>query len=406
MQAVRCVNEKVLAAAGREIPSGQSRALALRLPAMIGKWLLALVLLAGGSGVAAPLRFYLGTYTDKSPSLGIYTGTLDPDTGRLGPLELAAAAPSPNYLALAPDEKFLYAVTATNGGSVAAFRVESGGRLTWLNDLPSGSGGCHVSVDAGGRTVFVANYAGASVASFQTRADGSLEKQTALVRLTGSGPNPERQTRPYLHSIYTGPGNRRVYACDLGTDSIWIFDPALTNGALTHANPPVAKVPPGSGPRHLAWHPSGRFAYVNGEMGLNVTAFQLNPETGALTAIQTCPTLPAGVDTNGMTTAEIICHPAGKWLYVSNRDVAGHGRDSIAVFAIGADGTLTWEQDAPAGVNVPRGFGLDAAGRWLIAAGQNDNRIAVFKIDGATGQLSATGQTASVGAPVCVVFCK
>jgi len=322
-------------------------------------------------------------------------------------LELAAAASNPSFLAQAPDGKFLYAVTSTNGGSVAAFRVaDDGRRLDWLNALPSGSGGCHVSVDASGKNVFVANYGGGSVASFRTQADGSLAPLVSLFRATGSGPNPQRQTKPYLHSIYAGPGNHRVYACDLGTDSIWIFNLAADTGALTPVNPTVAKVPPGSGPRHLAWHPNGRFAYVNGEMGMNVTALQLDGETGALTAFQTLPTLPAGVDTNGMTTAEIICHPSGKWLYVSNRDVADHGRDSIAVYAIGADGKLTWQQDAPAGVKVPRGLGLDPAGQWLIAAGQNDNRIVVLKVDAATGKLSATDQTASVGSPVCVVFAK
>ena len=362
-------------------------------------WILALMLLAGGSVFAAPLRFYLGTYTDKPSSRGIYTGTIDADTGRLGALELAAATRSPNYLALAPDGKTLYAVTATNGGSVAAFRVERGGQLTWLNDLPSGSGGCFVSTDATGRSVFVANYGGGSVASFRAKPDGSLDRQISLLTQTGSGPNPQRQKQPHLHSIYTGPGNRRAYACDLGTDAIWIFNLNPADGSLSPANPPAAKVPPGSGPRHLAWHPNGRFAYVNGEMGLNVTVFELDPETGSLAAIQTVPTLPAGAATNGVTSAEIFCHPSGKWLYVSHR-----GADSLAVFAIGADGKLTWRQNVPAGVKVPRGFGLDPAGQWLIVAGQNDNRIAVFKIDPATGKLSATDQTATVGSPVCVVF--
>ena len=365
------------------------------------KWLGVLFILAGTTGSAEPIRFFLGTYTGKSGSQGIYTGTLDSETGRLGPVELAVVAANPNYLALAPDGKTLYANTATTGGSVAAFRVERGGHLTWLNDLPAGKGGCHVSVDATGRTVFVANYSGGNVVSFSTKPDGALARQISLLPFTGSGPNPQRQTKPYLHSIYSSPDNHRVYACDLGTDSIWIFELAADTGILTLANPPAAKVPPGSGPRHLAWHPNGRFAYVNGEMGLNVTAFQLDSKTGVLTAIQTCPTLPAGAATNGVTTAEIICHPSGKWLYVSNR-----GADSIAVFAIGEDGKLTWQQDAPAGVKVPRGFGLDTTGQWLIAAGQNDNRIVVFKIDAVTGKLSATGQTAAVGSPVCVVFGK
>lgn len=369
------------------------------------KWILLLALLAGVAASAGPLRFFLGTYTDKGLSHGIYTGTLDADTGVLSPLELAAAAPSPNYLALSPDGRFLYANTATNGGCVTAFRVEAKGRLTRLNDLPSGNGGCHVSVDATGRNVFVANYSGGSVASFRTREDGSLEKRVAFLPQQGSGPNPQRQTKPYLHSAYAGPGNTRVYTCDLGTDSIWTFDLNAATGDLTPAVPPAAKVPPGSGPRHLAWHPNGRFAYVNGEMGLNVTAFRVDEKSGQLSAmLPDQPTLTPGTDTEGFTTAEIFCHPSGRWLYVSNRDVSGRGRDSLTVFAIRADGRLTWQQEFPVPVKVPRGFGLDPSGRWLICASQQDNQITVLKIDQRNGNLTAIGQTATVGAPVCVLF--
>jgi 6-phosphogluconolactonase len=368
------------------------------------KSLLILGLLATNTAMAEPARFYLGTYTGNPLSHGIYTGTLETRTGRLGPIELAAEAASPSFLALSPDEKCLYASTGTGGGSIAAFRVDADSRLTQLNELPAGSGTCHVAVDATGSNVFAANYSAGSVACLQTRTDGSLNQRTALIQLTGSGPNPERQTHPYLHSMYPAPGNRCVYACDLGTDNVWVFDLDARSGTLAPARPPSGKVPPGSGPRHLAIHPDGRFVYVNGEMGMNVTAFTRNPDTGALTAMQTLSTLPAGADTNGMTTAEICCHPSGKWLYVSNRDVAKHGRDSLAVFTVGGDGKLTRQQDMPAQVQVPRGFGIDPTGQWLLVGGQQDNKIVVLKIDGTTGKLSATDQSATVGAPVCVIF--
>jgi len=370
------------------------------------KMILFFVVLAGSAALADPVRFYLGTYTGRTSSQGIYTGVLDSRTGKLGAIELAATAASPSFLALTPDEKFLYAAMEGGGGSVGAFRVEANGRLASLNTLPCDRGTCHVSVDATGSNVFAANYTAGSAACFQTGPDGSLLRRTARVSLTGSGPNPERQTHPYIHAMYAAPGNRVVYACDLGTDNVWIFNFDSPAGALSPTNPPSGKVPPGSGPRHLALSPDGRFAYVNGEMAMNVTAFARHPDTGALTAIQTLSTLPAGADTNGMTTAEILCHPAGKWLYVSNRDVAGRGRDSLAVFAVGADGKLTWQQDAPARVKVPRGFGIDPTGQWLIVGGQQDNKITVLKIDEATGKLSATDQSASVGAPVCVIFAR
>ena len=132
---------------------------------------------------------------------------------------------------------------------------------------------------------------------------------------------------------------------------------------------------------------------------MNVTVFGRTPATGALTPLQTISSLPPGAGTEGVTTSEIICHPTGKWLYVSNR-----GRGSLVVYTIGADGKLTWLQDLSAEVKVPRGFGIDAAGQWLITGGQTDDKIAVFKIDSATGKLSFTGQTAKVGAPICVLF--
>ena len=368
------------------------------------KWIFPLLLLAGLCAEAEPVRFYLGTYTDNSPSKGIYTGVLDTDTGKLGPLELAAPVKNPSFLALAPDGKSLYAVMETTVGSVAAFRVDGDGHLTSLNALPSGSGGCHVSVDKSGRNIFVANYGGGSIADFRTKPDGSLDKRIALIPFTGSGPNLERQNKPYLHSTYTDAANRHVYACDLGTDHIWIFNLDAGTGELTPANPPSAQVPSGSGPRHLAFSPDGRFAYVNGEMGMNVTKFVRDANSGSLDPQQTVSTRPAGADTNGLTTAEIFCHPSGKWLYVSNRDVAGRGRDSIAVYAIAADGELSRLQNEPAGVKVPRGFAIDPTGHWLIVGGQQDNKIVVFNVDAVTGKLTATDQSAIVGAPVCVIF--
>jgi 6-phosphogluconolactonase len=371
-----------------------------RSPSIINdmKFLLALLLLAGASAWAEPVRFYLGTYTGPL-SHGIYTGTLDTSTGQLSPLELAAKARNPSFLALSPDEKFLYAVTANSGGTVASYRKEAGGQLTPLNEVTSAGEGCHVAVDATGHTVFMANYDVGNVSAFWTKPDGSFDRRTAFFQLTGSGPDHDRQTQAHLHSMYIDAQNRHVYACDLGTDHIWIYDFDASTGVLTPGHPASASVPPGSGARHLAFTPDQKFAYVNGEMGLNVTAFERNSETGALTPIQTVPTVPADASKKGVSTAEIFCHPNGKWLYVSNR-----GAGTITVYAIGEDGKLTWLQNAAAQVKVPRGFGIDPTGKWLIAGGQSDNKIAVLKIDGATGKLTATDQVATVGAPVCVIF--
>jgi 6-phosphogluconolactonase len=375
------------------------------------KFPLALFFMAALDVVGQTERFYLGTYTDNGLSKGIYTGTLDAQTGRLGAIELAATAKSPTFLALSPDGKNLYAVTANGKGTLATFHTEADGKLTRLNELTTSNVCCHVSVDATGENIFVASCGGGDVEAFQTKADGSLDRQIWTYQYTGSGPNPLRQTKPYAHSIYTYAANRFVYSCDLGTDHIWIFNRIRFSSDPSHdlfapVARPSATVPPGSGPRHLAFSNDGKFVYVNGEMGLNVTTFARNPDTGMLAGLQTIPTLSPDVDTNDMTSAEIFVHPSGKWLYVSNRDVAqpSRGRDSIAVYAIGVDGMLTWRQNFIVPVQVPRGFHIDPTGQWLIVGGQSDNKIAVLKIDAATGNLSDTSQTATVGAPVCVVF--
>jgi 6-phosphogluconolactonase len=368
------------------------------------KTLLCLVLGAtlSATGLAADATFYIGTYTKPGKSKGIYVSKLNTDTGKLGPVELAGEAKSPSFLALSPDGTHLYAAIEAGGGAVAAFSVKPDGKLTALNEQSAGGDGtCHVWVDATGKNVLAANYEGGSIAGFRVKDDGSLVERSAFVQFTGTGPDKTRQEKPHGHSIYTDPTNRIVYACDLGTDNVWIFrfDPA--KGTLTPSDPPSGKVPPGSGPRHLAIHPNGKFAFANNEMGLSVTAFARNAQTGALTALQTVSTLPEGTPTTGVSTAECFCHPSGKWLYVSNR-----GHDTIAVFSIAADGKLTRVENAAAQVKVPRGFGIDPTGKWLITGGQDDDKIAVLKIDQETGKLASTGESAAVGAPVCILFAK
>ncbi len=366
------------------------------------KFLLPIILSAAlpAAALSADATFYIGTYTKPGKSEGVYVSKLDTDTGKLGAVELAGKAASPSYVALSPDGKFLYAAVESGSGAVAAFAVGAGGKLTALNQQPAGGDGtCHVWVDATGRNVLAANYGGGSIACFKTNGDGSLGARSAFVQFEGTGPDKARQEKPHGHAIYTDSTNFFAYACDLGTDNVWTFKFDAEKGALTPADPASAKVPPGAGPRHLAIHPNGKFAYANNEMGLSVTAFSRNTMSGALISMQTLPTLPEGTPKAGVSTAEIFCHPNGKWLYASNR-----GHDSIVVYSIAADGKLTWIETAPATVKVPRGFGIDPTGKWLIAAGQGDDKIAVLKIDPATGKLTPNGSTAEVGAPVCILF--
>jgi len=353
--------------------------------------------LLGARAVADVSTFYIGTQTGHSTSQGIYRCSIDTETGKLGPLTLAVAANNPNFLALSPDNSVLVSAL---GDSVGSFKVGPDGALSALNEQPSGGGGpCHVSLDKTGRHLFVANYGGGNIASFAIGADGLLGARTALIQFSGFGPDLNRQKKSYAHSIYVDPQNQYAYSCDLGSDSIWIFKFNPADGTLVAANPPSAKVPPGSGPRHLVFGPGGHYVYVANEMGASVSFFKRDPASGALTLVKTVSTLTPGTPAKGVTTAEICFDPSYRRLYVSNR-----GCDTISVLAIALNGTPTLMQSVPSVAKFPRSFAIDPSGHWLIAAGQNDNRIAVLKIDPATGLLSATDQSAAVGAPVCILF--
>ncbi|MFZ4764685.1 MAG: lactonase family protein [Roseimicrobium sp.] len=350
---------------------------------------------------------YFGTYTGaKSPSQGIYVATFDDATGKLAAPELAAEAKSPSFLAIAPSKKFLYAVSEGDGkeGGVSSFAIDAAtGKLTLLNKESSkGAGPCHVSVDPTGNVLLTANYGSGHVASLPIKADGSLAAP-ASVHLQGpaSNANPKRQAGPHAHSINVDKAGQFAFACDLGCDKVFIYKLDNATGTLLPNAPAFAEVPAGSGPRHFAFHPSGQFAYVNNEMTLTVSGFRYQPTTGALTLIETLSTLPPGESAGpGLSTAETAVHPSGKFVYVSNR-----GHDTIACYRCDATtGKLNFMECAPALVKVPRNFGIDVTGKWMITAGQNSNSVAVFAIDQETGKITPTGQTAEVGAPVCVRF--
>ena len=347
---------------------------------------------------AGEIPFYIGTYTSEDGSQGIYRAVLDTDSGVISEPTLAAKASGPSFLALHPNGEFLYAVESPE--TVSAFAVGADGMLDRLNSESShGAGPCHVSVDRAGKNLLVANYGGGSLACLPIKADGSLAEATTVFENRGSGPNPKRQTKPHLHAIYPDSTNRFVYACDLGTDEVLVFEFDAETGKLNLAEPRSAKVPAGGGPRHLALHPDGRFAFANNELTSSVTAFERDPKTGALTPLQTISTLPEGKAVPGNSTAEIFLHPNGRWLYVSNR-----GHDSIAAYQVGDDGQLSVIEMQAAGVSVPRGFGIDPSGRWLVVGGQKSNDLTALAIDPESGELAAGPNMVAVGQPVCVVF--
>ena len=363
-----------------------------------------------GAAPAGGTLVYFGTYTgEKTTSKGIYVSRLDAATGALTAPELAAETTSPSFLAVHPSARFLYAVNEVAefggqpGGSVSGFAVDQQtGKLTALNQQSSvGRGPAHLIVDKAGRNVLVANYGGGSVAVLPIGSDGMLKSHTAFVQHTGSSVNPTRQKGPHAHSINVDPGNRFAYVADLGLDKVLIYRFDADKGTLAAADPAFAAVQPGSGPRHFAFHPQGRFAYVINEITLTITAFTANPERGSLTELQTISTLPENVPVQAaFSTAEIQVHPSGRFLYGSNR-----GHDSISVFAIDQQtGRLTSVQNEPTQGSTPRGFGIDPSGAYLLAANQRSDSVVVFRIDQQTGRLTPTGHKIQVSSPVSVKF--
>jgi 6-phosphogluconolactonase (cycloisomerase 2 family) len=347
---------------------------------------------------------YFGTYT-KGKSKGIYRSLFDVVTGKLGEPELCAETSNPSFLGIHPNHKFLYAVgelADQHGGAVNSFAIEPSGKLTLLNQQSSvGAGPCYVGVDKAGKNALVANYSGGSVAVLPIHSDGKLGKASAFVQHAGSSVNPKRQQGPHAHSIFLDADNRFAFAPDLGLDKVMIYQFDAAQGTLTPNNPAFGTVAPGSGPRHFAFHPNGKFAYVINEMLCTVTAFHYDAMRGALNEVQTITTLPPDETVRpGYSTAEILVHPNGKFLYGSNR-----GHDTIAVYAIDIrTGKLTPVQHAPTLGKMPRNFNLDPTGRWLIAGHNNSDFVFVFRVDPVTGQLTPTGQSIELSMTVCVKF--
>jgi 6-phosphogluconolactonase len=331
---------------------------------------------------------------------GIYRTTLDTETGALAQPVLAAKIASPGFLALHPNGTRLYSICRLpNGeGGVAAFEI-TGSELRPLNTQPTGDGeACHLTLDPTASCLFTAQYGTASVCVFPLAENGAIGPRTAHVRHTGSGPNTARQEGPHPHWVGTDPTNRFLFVPDLGADQIVIYRTDLKTGRIEPHG--VGLSPAGAGPRHMKFHPDGKFAYVVNELDLSVTAFQYNDQAGTLSAIQTISTLPEKLREVPSSGSEIRVHPSGRFLYAANR-----GHDSIAAFEIDPEsGMLKFiEREAVRGSH-PRNFNVDPAGKWLLAAGRDSNTISLFRVDPDTGGLVYTGTTVNSPAPICIEF--
>jgi 6-phosphogluconolactonase len=322
-------------------------------------------------------------------------------------LGLAAETLNPSFLAVSPDQKFLFAVNEVSdyggakSGAVSMFAIDrKTGHLALLNQVAShGPGPCYVSLDKTGHFVLVANYDGGSVAVFPVLRNGRLGQSSAFVQHAGHSINPQRQEGPHAHCIEVDGGNNHAIAADLGLDRLLVYRFDSSTGALTPNQPPFVQVQPGSGPRHIAFDPTGRFLYVVDEMGSTIYVFSYKPERGMLRPLQTISTLPKSF-TGENYAAEIAVHPSGKVLYASNR-----GQDTIAVFFIDPTRhTLKAVEYVSTRGKFPRNFAITPGGKYMFVANQNSDDVVVFRIDPASGHLTATGQTLQVSSPVCVTF--
>ncbi len=349
---------------------------------------------------------YIGTYTGPN-SEGIYAYQVEVASGLVTPRGCVGRTAHPSFLALHPSGRFVYAVSEVNSatgqpsGAVVAFAVDrQTGLLTPINTQASGGAGpCHLTVDQSGRHVLVANYGGGSVAVLPIREDGSLGEATCVVRHTGSSVHPQRQRQPHAHSVNLSPDNRHALVADLGIDQVVVYRFDAERGMLATPAAYIFEAPPGSGPRHLAFHPNGRIVLVLNELSSRLMLLEFDPPTGHLTLRQSVSTLPEGFSGSN-TTAEVAVHPNGRFAYASNR-----GHDSIAVFQLD---TNRWDlqliQHAATGGHTPRHFALDPSGQSLWAANQASHTVVRFRVDPATGRLERIGPALEVGNPVCVRF--
>ena len=371
-----------------------------------------------GGGAA---RFaYAGRYTrgaadagDPATPRGISVFAVAPDGGALAHVQTVASE-NPSFLAFHPSQRFLYAVAEIDDhagrrcGAVEAYAIDPAtGELTLIDRQGSGSAGpTHLAVAPSGSHVVVANYAGGTFVVLPIRDDGGVDPVCDELVQTGSGPNRERQEAPHPHGVAFDSAGDRVVTADLGIDKVQVFRLDATAGRLEPAG--EASVAPGAGPRHLAFHPSGRFLYVINELDATVTVFAYDPGHGQLgDELQTISTVPDGF-AGSKSTAEIAVHPSGRFVYGSNRkqpDATSPEADSIVGYAVDqASGNLTPIGYATEGIRTPRHFALDPTGTWLYTCNQDGGTIVQFRIDQATGGLAVTGHVVETPTPVCLVF--
>jgi 6-phosphogluconolactonase len=359
-----------------------------------------LAALAAGPIRAADLLVYFGSHS-PAPGNGFSLGHFDTETGTLTKPQFLLEAKEPAFFVITADGSRLYTCNSGTPGGVSSYAVEPhSGHLRLLNRVLAGGGDTSfISLDKAERHVLVANYDGGSVAVFALRPDGSIGDWTAFDQHRGRSVNPVRQTHAYAHSIVLDPTNHFALVPDLGEDKLYEYRFDAATGSLTPGSPAFVPIAPGSGPRHVRFHPNGHWVYLINEIASTIEAFAWDPTAGTLAPFQTVSTLPAGF-AGVSACAELEIHPNGRFLYGSNR-----GHDSVAVFAIDqGTGRLSPVEYHPCGGRTPRNFAFDPSGRWIVLTNQDSSNAVVFRVDADSGRLTQVGEPVPVPYPFCERF--
>lgn len=350
------------------------------------------------------IPFYIGTYTTGS-STGIHRSELNLADGTMSTPTLVAKVANPTFLAVHPTLNVLYGTSeARNDGKrenarVIAYEIAADGMLHELGSKPTGGDGpCFVSTDGTGQFVFVANYVSGSFSAFSLDKEGKLLSSVSTIQHVGKSVDAARQEGPHAHCVLVDPSDRYVCAVDLGLDQVVIYAIDRNIEILTNTGRPF-KATPGFGPRHLAFHPNGKHAFVIHEMASQLSTCTWDAASGTMTEMHHVSTLPSEF-TGSSSTAEVLVHPNGRFVYGSNR-----GHDSVAVFGFNeASGELTLVGHTSTNGKTPRNFRIDPSGSYLLAQNQDSDSIYAFRINAADGILEQVGQPISVGAPCCIKF--
>lgn len=366
---------------------------------------LAILFIAFMAGtVMATEPFFIGTYTGGA-SKGIYRSALNENDGSLEPPVLVAELTNPSFLTIHPALSVLYAVSEVGKADapnrqLVAYKIGDDFSLSEIGAIGlDADAPCYVATNPSGTFVFVANYGSGNIAAIALNSDGSLGQIVSRVQHTGSSINPSRQQGPHAHCILTDPSEQFVCAVDLGLDKVLVYRQDAQTGKLLPTDSPL-NVEAGNGPRHLAFHPSGKLAFVIHELSSKLSSYRWDETAGTFTEIATVSTLPDAFDGKN-STAEVLVHPNGKFVFGSNR-----GHDSIATFRIDDSGKLESLGHTPSGGKTPRNFRIDPTGNFLLAENQQSDSIHSSRIDLNTGKLSPVSSPISVGSPCCIKFYK